>query len=298
MHRYVMTASAALAAAILIGPPAGASPDRGWSDLVNLGSTINTSFEEAGPAISRDERVLYFQTNRPHGGGNCDIWVAQRQSAHHDWEWPERLDAVSTEICENSVSLSRDEHYLYFTRPPGDIWVSYRRDVRDPFGWEDPVRVGGSINTDTAPESTARHFVSEKHGISQLYFFSVRPGGAGNSDIYVAEAFGAPRLVTELNGPDIDAGAVLSRNGLEVFFHSTRPGVGGRDIWTARRESIFDLWSAPELVAGVNSIAEDFFPALSDDDTTLYLASTRAGGFGANDLYLTKRLRPDVHGRN
>ena len=143
----------------------------------------------------------------PLGGANCDIWVAQRESVHHEWDWPERLDAVSTEICENSVSLSRDEHHLYFTRPPGDIWVSYRHDVRDPIGWGEPVRLGPTINTDTHSESTARHFASAKHGISQLYFFSNRPGGLGDADIYVADLVGTPpQPVTVLNSPQIDAG--------------------------------------------------------------------------------------------
>jgi len=290
MRRFLSATCAALAAVLIMMPSAGASRGWGWSEPVNIGSMINTAFEEAGPAISRDGRVLYFQTNRPLGGANCDIWVAQRESVHHEWDWPERLDAVSTEICENSVSLSRDEHHLYFTRPPGDIWVSYRRDVRDTFGWEEPVRLGPSINTETAPESTARHFASARHGISQLYFFSIRPDGVGEADIYVADLFGTPpQLAPGLNSPQIDAGAVLSRNGLEVFFHSTRPGTGGRDLWTSRRSNVFAPWSRPENMVSVNSSAEDFFPALSSDDDTLLFASTRPGGFGANDIYVTTR---------
>ena len=296
MHRLFITSCAALAAVVMTMPLAGASGKWEWSEPVNIGGTINTGFEEAGPAISRDGRVLYFQTNRPLGGANCDIWVAQRESIHHEWDWPERLDAVSTDICENSVSLSRDEHHLYFTRPPGDIWVSYRRDVRDPFGWEQPVRLGPTINTETAPESTARHFASAKHGISQLYFFSIRPDGLGDADIYVADLFGAPpRLAAGLNSPQIDAGAVLSQNGLEIFFHSTRPGTGGRDLWTSTRHSVFDSWSPPENMGNVNSTAEDFFPALSSDDETLFFASTRPGGFGANDIYVTTRARHRRH---
>jgi len=296
MRRLFSTTCAALAAVVIMMPSAGASRGWGWSEPVNIGPTINTPFDDSGPAVAKDGLVLYFQTNRPLGGANCDIWVAQRESVHHEWDWPERLDAVSTEICENSVSLARDEHHLYFTRAPGDIWVSYRRDVRDPFGWGEPVRLGPTINTDTASESTARHFASAKHGISQLYFFSNRPGGLGDADIYVADLVGTPpQPVTVLNSPQIDAGAVLSRNGLEIFFHSTRPGVGGRDIWTARRNSIFESWSPPENLASVNSVSEELFPALSSDDDTLFFASTRPGGHGGNDIYVTTRSRHRKH---
>lgn len=292
MCRHLIVTVAALMAVAVMVPPLGASRAQEWSEPVNLGSTINTSFDEAGPAVSKDGRVLYFQTNRPLGG-NCDIWVAQRESVQQEWNSPEPLEAVNTAACENSVSLSRDEHHLFFTRPPGDIWASYRRDVRDAFGWEPPVRLGPSINTDTATESTARHFASAKYGISQLYFYSTRPGGPGNTDIYVADMFGGPaRLVTELSSPDIDAGAVLSHDGLEVFFHSTRPGSAARDLWTATRSSIFEPWSAPTNMHDVNSSDEEWFPALADDDDTLYFASNRLGTYGANDIYVTRRNRP------
>lgn len=302
MHRYVTAIGAALIAVALMAPRAGASLGADWSEPVNLGGTINTGWEEAGPAIARDGRVLYFQSTRPPGGpANCDIWVAQRDSVNDEWGLPERLEAISSSTCENSVSLSRDEHHLYFTRPmpspsggvQGDLWVSYRSDVRDPMGWGEPVRLGPSINTDTANEGTARHFASAKHGVSQLYFFSNRPGGLGDADIYAADLFGAPpQPVTELNSPQIDGGAVLSQNGREVFFHSTRPGgMGVRDLWTARRNSIFDSWLPPEPVAGVNTASDDWFPALSSDDDTLVFASTRPGGFGANDIYITTRTK-------
>ena len=90
--------------------------------------------------------------------------------------------------------------------------------------------------------------------------------------------------------------AVLSRNGLEVFFHSTRPGTGLRDLWTSRRKSVFDAWSPPENMGTVvNSVAEDLFPALSSDDDTLFFVSNRPGGFGLGDIYVTTRTRHGEH---
>jgi len=45
-----------------------------WSAPVNLGP-INSAFDEAGPAISKDDSSLYFQSTRPGGSGNADIYV-------------------------------------------------------------------------------------------------------------------------------------------------------------------------------------------------------------------------------
>ena len=99
----------------------------------------------------------------------------------------------------------------------------------------------------------------------------------------------------ELNSPDIEGAPVLTRDGLEVFFHSTRPGVGVRDLWTSRRNSVFEPWSAPENMRALNTTAEDLFPALSWDDDTLFFASTRTSGFGLHDIYVTTRPRCAVN---
>jgi hypothetical protein len=105
---------------------------------------------------------------------------------------------------------------------------------------------------------------------------------------------GLPQLADGLNSPDIDAGAVLSHNGLEIIFHSNRLGVGGRDLWTATRKSVFEPWSAPTNMGSLNTTAEEWFPALSADDDTLYFVSNRPGTQGGNDIYMTTR---NTHGK-
>jgi Tol biopolymer transport system component len=40
---------------------------------------------------------------------------------------------------------------------------------------------------------------------------------------------------------------------------------------------------------GVNSAGEDHSPALSFDGDTLFFSSTRPGGFGLTDIYVTTR---------
>jgi len=83
----------------------------------------------------------------------------------------------------------------------------------------------------------------------------------------------------------------VRRDGLEIFFDSNRPGgVGGLDIWTATRASTSDPWSTPTNPgSNVNSAANDLRASLSWDATTLYFGSTRAGGEGSQDLYVTTR---------
>ncbi|HZJ30832.1 MAG TPA: hypothetical protein VFD21_04645 [Vicinamibacterales bacterium] len=55
---------------------------------------------------------------------------------------------------------------------------------------------------------------------------------------------------------------------------------------------MFEPWSLPvNLGAGVNSVDLDFDPHIASDRQTLYFTSTRPGGFGGQDLYVTTRTR-------
>jgi Tol biopolymer transport system component len=48
---------------------------------VNVGPTVNSSFNEGSPRISNDGLELYFDSNRrPGGQGGSDIWVSRRAS--------------------------------------------------------------------------------------------------------------------------------------------------------------------------------------------------------------------------
>jgi len=59
--------------------------DSEWGPAVNLGPTINTSFSEMVPALSRDGHLLFFASNRIEGSfGGVDIWVSRREDTHDD----------------------------------------------------------------------------------------------------------------------------------------------------------------------------------------------------------------------
>jgi Tol biopolymer transport system component len=53
-----------------------ATKDSDWKEPVNLGSTINTAFRDWQGMISPDGSVLYFNSNRPGGLGDADIYQA------------------------------------------------------------------------------------------------------------------------------------------------------------------------------------------------------------------------------
>jgi len=297
MNRHLIGFSGMLALVIALAPSAGAWRYSDWSPPVNLGSIINSAFSEGGPAISKDGLSLYFNSGRPDGFGNGDIYVARRESVDLPWDWPVNLgEIINTDSDEGFPALSRDEHNLFFVSPRAsggaDVWVTYRQDVHDDFAWQPPTLLGPAVNT-AANDHGPGYFENRKLGLPQLYFHSNRPGGPGSNDIYVADAFGPAVLVHELSSPQGDFRPAISRNGLEIFFHSNRPGgVGAQDLWGSVRKSVFDPWSPPEnLGTTVNSQINDFGAAISSDGETLFFTSNRPDGLGLNDIYMTTRTK-------
>ena len=178
-----------------------------------------------------------------------------------------------------------------------DIWVSYRADTNDDFGWEAPKNLGPSVNT-SADEADPFYFIDPATGKPTLYLTSTRPGGVGDNDIYQSTqnedgSFNPPVLVPELSSPYFDGRMTVRYDGLEIIFSSDRPGgVGARDQWFSTRQTTADVWSTPaNLGPVVNSSSADLAPSLSADGETLFFSSGRKGGFGNVDLWMTTRTK-------
>jgi Tol biopolymer transport system component len=296
-----------------------------WSTPVNLG-TVNSSSVDFGPFISKDGLSLYFTSPRPgsvpgpvSGNPSYDIWVSQRASVSDSWGVPANLGTtINSPHGEFYPSLSPDGHVMFFssTRPNAfpdsvnnDIYFSRRHNKRDDFGWQTPVNIGDSVNTQFN-EAHPVVFEDESSGVITLYFDSNRPGGLGpltddaihnGNDIYASilqpdGTFGPATLVAELSSTSVDRTVTIRRDGLEIFFASDRPGGSGNlDLWTSTRASTSDPWSLPtNLGPTVNSSAREGGPALSFDGTTLYFQSDRPGGLGLLDLWVITRQK--LHG--
>jgi Tol biopolymer transport system component len=55
-----------------------ATVDAAWSTPVNLGSTVNSTFNDQHPSLSADATTLIFFSNRPGGSGGNDLWMTTR----------------------------------------------------------------------------------------------------------------------------------------------------------------------------------------------------------------------------
>jgi Tol biopolymer transport system component len=262
-----------------------------WSAPLNVGSVVNSPFNELSPELSKDGLALYFGSNRPGGFGGNDLWVSTRASTDDPWGAPVHLAALSSTGGDNGVHISRDGHWLYLTstRPGGeggnDLWVSYRQDVHDPLAWGEPVNLG------SPPNSAGADLAGSIAG-PEFYFFRADQGTGLNGDIWLSmmtgNAFSEPVLVTELNTSAHEGKPSVRYDGREIVFFSNR-GDGNLDLWYSTRRGAGQRWSEPVELEAVNSAANDSRPNLSADGTVLLFDSTRPGGAGGTDLYVSTR---------
>ncbi|HET9426727.1 MAG TPA: hypothetical protein VFO69_00040 [Allosphingosinicella sp.] len=93
-----------------------------------------------------------------------------------------------------------------------------------------------------------------------------------------------------LNTASNDGCPILSPDGLSLYMASNRPGgLGGQDIWVARRATTDSGWDAPINLAAVNSNVDDFCPS-PVRGRGLFFVSRRHEVNG--DIYFTQQ-RPD-----
>ena len=207
---------------------------------------------------------------------------------------------VSSSYDECTPYLSPDSLSLYFSeyvnnRPDGyggiDMWLSTRDTVEG--GWGEPVNLGPLINTSVDDGSTC----ISADGLV-LYFGSMRSGGDGDWDLWVAtrvttdDPWGEPNnLGPTVNSEYQELCPCLSADGLSLYFSdgplTFRPeGLGGGDLWVSTRAAVSDPWGPPEnLGPAVNSSAYDISPSISSDGRVLFFQSTRSGG--PADLWMT-----------
>lgn len=166
--------------------------------------------------------------------------------------------------------------------------------------WSTPVSLGPVINSASSDQGPA----ISKDGLS-LYFHSNRLGGFGGFDMYVSqrvsvdEPWGSPMNLGPVVNTAFDEGnPAFSRDGHFLFFQSIRSGgLGGIDLWVSRRNHThddFDWEPAVNLGSGVNSTADDNAPTFLDNDelsvVQLYFVSSRTGGLGGQDIYLSNQM--------
>ena len=224
-----------------------------WSEPVNLGPVVNSSAGEQNAALSRDGLSLYFSSTRAGGAGQLDIWVSQRD-------------------CTNAA---------------------------DPAcAWRTPLNLGPVINGSGA--DFAPNLSNDGH---LLFFSSVRPDGFGGPDIYVShradphDDFGwepAVHLGPDVNTATADNAPMYLQSAedgvMNLYFNRGLNALQEADIYVAAVKRDGETLGPAQPVSELNvPNANDAAVTMRADGRELMFWSTRAGGLGRADLWVSTR---------
>lgn len=150
-----------------------------WANIEELpfnGDDFNT----AHPALSKDERTLYFASDRPGGFGNSDLW---KVSISGDaFGVPQNLGAeINTEGRETFPFINENDE-LYFSSD-GRIGLGgldvYGVKIQSDGSYSEIHNAGEPVNS---PADDFAYYIDFK--TKKGFFSSNRDGGKGNDDIY------------------------------------------------------------------------------------------------------------------
>ncbi|MCS7154088.1 MAG: OmpA family protein [Bacteroidia bacterium] len=278
--------------------------------LLSLGPHINSPHPDYAPYMHPSGQVLIFTSRRdqvltaadPDQLRNEDLYFSQRDIVRGGFRPAEKFrDIINSPYNEGSACLNSDGTLLIFARcdsPDGygscDLYESRYEEGR----WQTPRNLGPTIN------SSAWDSHPFLVGDSLLFFASNRPGGFGQSDIYMS------RL--QPNGkwsPPQNLGPLINTNGDEVtpyyyepyqtlYFSSTGQPVsyGGYDIYKSRWNGSF--WEEPRNLGPlVNTDGDEYYFTIDGRGNKIYYARATKKDRRNFDLYsfeLPMEARPDA----
>lgn len=277
-------------------------------EVTNLGSGVNTGFNEIKPSLTPDGKRLYFASDRPGGKGELDIYLSQFE----DGKWSPAMnlgDRINTSEHEtiNSISFDGTSILLYGGFPGhmgnGDNFFFEKAEK----GWSTIKHFPPMVNSKAwdsdaffTPDGKAVLITSDREGVQGKRVSKGTPfhgSEAGNSDIWISfrrgNTWSPPiNLGPMINTPYCERSPFLHPDGKTLYFSSDgHPGLGKLDVFKSVRlnERTWTEWSEPvNLGKEINTSDDDWaYKITTDGKFAAFSASDRPGGFGMNDIYIT-----------
>ncbi len=217
--------------------------DRQVIDKKNMPGDVNTKYHEAGVAITKDLKTVYFTANNFYqkkyltdssGVNNLQIFRASLD-VEGNWTMKEKLPFNNVEYSIGHPALNHDDTKLYFVSDmPGgygetDIYIV---DINEDGSFSEPRNLGDRINSE---EREMFPYI----GIDNiLYFSSTGHDGHGKLDIFASQIYdntvSVPlNLEAPINSEEDDFAFIIDDEKDRGFFSSNRDeGKGDDDIYS------------------------------------------------------------------
>ncbi len=275
----------------LTGPYLGQKPSGMMPEMFAPG-IISTEASEGSSGFARNGMVFIFQR---FIDGECYTFMMTRTD--NIWSKPELIPFWKQLIHNGDFIISPDDKTMFYQvkqqvsdRLDSDIWqVTLGRDSS-----EQRHALQSPINTpyDESYASRARS--------GDLYFFSQRPGGLGQSDLYMSEyengIYTDPTNLKTLNTQFHEWDPYIAPDESYLIFCSTKPeGMGMDDLYISFKNKE-NQWCDPVHMGNmINSPYSENRPYVTNDGRFFFYTSSKRGN---RDIYwvdakIIEELKPE-----
>ncbi len=264
----------------------------------NLGSNVNTKYDDYWPSLTADEQRLVTTVLIP--SGNSSNYYADKfqedlyetiKDPQGEWYPIQNMGrTINSPKNEGAQCISVDGNMCIFTacnRRDGygscDLYVSYKEGDE----WSKPENLGKPVNSgywESNPSLSADG--------KWLYYSSSDTSGSGRNDIWRVEIFdglefGEPQNLGDVvNSEKADGSPFIHPDGRTLFFSSNgHVGMGNFDLFVTRLQAD-GTWSKPEnLGYPINTHGEERSLIVNAKGRLAMIASERQDSYGGLDIY-------------
>ncbi len=222
-------------------------------EMAGNSAEVNTPSLDGCPIQSPDGLSLYIASNRPGGKGGLDIWRATRSSASGTWGAPTNLGEPVNSAADDFCPTPVGKKGLFF------------------------------VSREALPGAC---------GQGDIYFTHEQGNGAWREPARLLCAPAGPNSELDEQGPSYVDGSGKVRGKKHLYFSrsSASPLVLG-EIFVSTRESSSRFGPATAVAELNDATANDIQPNVRADGLEVVISSNRAGGLGAQDVWIATRQR-------
>jgi outer membrane protein OmpA-like peptidoglycan-associated protein len=272
----------------------------------NLGSSINTKYDELAPKISGDGKTIFFgRDDYPENlGGEADPIDFWMSSLSKNGQWTKAMNVgrpINSEGVDNILSVSNDNNSILVATAN-----DFKLYERSQSGWQDKGLFGIHYETESefleACQSADGKAILFTMANKQNVFY--QKGEKAEKDIYVSlkdskNKWSAPiNLGPAINSNGDEVSPFLAADGRTLYFATDgRPGYGDQDIFMSKRIGDgWTNWTEPvNLGPEINTLLFDAYYTVPASGDYAYLV-TNANENNSTDLErvkLPKEIRPE-----
>ncbi len=282
-------------------------------DVKNMGDSINSNHDEYFPTITADGNTFLFTRKiKTYLYGQLkskqeDLFISNLKN--NEWGIAEPISELNTPGNEGASALSSDGQYLflsacndevevegaYKTLGSCDIFLSKKKGkiFANPRNLNEPINSSLKESMPSfSSDGRTLYFVRRQKVLNSIGQYDIMVSQIGNNSNW-----SEPVSVSDLiNTQDDETSVFIHPDDQTLYFSSNgHPGMGGKDIYMSRKDSM-GKWQKPvNLGYPINTINDEGSFLVSPDGKTAYFSSDRDGGFGGKDIYqfsLYEKVQP------